>query len=72
MKNYDAHKKLAEKMKNAREAVGLTQAEAAKLIGQPQSFISKIESGERLIDAVELLDLASIYKKPVQYFYKGL
>ena len=33
---------------------GITQEELAKELGRPQSYISKIERGERLIDPVEL------------------
>ena len=47
---------------------GLTQAEVAKLLSRPQSFVSKSESGERRVDFVELLHLAKIYRKPVSFF----
>lgn len=33
---------------------GWTQAELADRLGQPQSFVSKYESGERRIDFLEL------------------
>lgn len=37
-----------------RIASGLKQAELADLLGEPQSFVSKIECGERRLDLVEL------------------
>lgn len=37
----------------AREKCGLTQAEVAKALGKPQSFIAKIEVGERRLDVLE-------------------
>lgn len=43
----------------ARESRSVTQTERAKAIGKPQSFISKVESGERRLDIVELLQLLS-------------
>ena len=39
---------------------GLTQAEVARKLGKPQSFVSKSESGERRLDAVELKRMAEI------------
>lgn len=43
-----------EQLKRAREEKELTQAEVAQRLGQTQSFISKVERGERRIDIVEL------------------
>ncbi len=34
----------------ARKALPLTQADMAKLLGKPQSFVSKYENGERFIN----------------------
>ncbi len=50
------------RLRAAREAAGLTQAEAAQALGRPQSFVSKCESGERRIDVVELLAFARLYE----------
>jgi transcriptional regulator with XRE-family HTH domain len=46
----------------------LTQAEVARRLSRPQSFISKFETGERRLDFVELQYLARIYRKPLSYF----
>lgn len=46
----------------------MTQAQVAEAVARPQSFVSKCESGERRIDAVELLEFAGIYGKSVGYF----
>jgi transcriptional regulator with XRE-family HTH domain len=54
----------------ARRAANLSQAGVAKLLGKPQSFVSKSESGERRIDIVELAGFARIYKKPFTYFIR--
>lgn len=41
---------------NERQAHGVTQVELAQRLGKPQSFVSKIERGERRIDIFELQD----------------
>jgi transcriptional regulator with XRE-family HTH domain len=56
------------RLKQARESAGLTQAEVARLMARPQSFVSKAESGERRVDFIELSHLARIYKKPLSFF----
>jgi transcriptional regulator with XRE-family HTH domain len=43
-----------EHLRRAREEQGLTQTEVAERLGQTQSFVSKVERGERRIDIVEL------------------
>ena len=47
-------------MVKARKAAGLTQAEVAERIGQPQSFIAKVEGGERSLDVVEFVAVATV------------
>jgi transcriptional regulator with XRE-family HTH domain len=49
-------------------AAGLTQVDVAKKLKKPQSFISKIESGERRLDFIEVRLLAKLYGKPLSYF----
>jgi transcriptional regulator with XRE-family HTH domain len=46
----------------------MTQVQVAVALGLPQSFVSKCESGERRVDAVELERFAKLYRKPVTYF----
>lgn len=43
-----------DQLRKAREEKGLTQTEVAAKLGQTQSFVSKVERGERRIDVVEL------------------
>jgi len=62
------YQKLTAKLRSARLEAGLTQVEAGKRLKKPQAYISKIERGERRIDAVELADLARIYNKSLDYF----
>jgi transcriptional regulator with XRE-family HTH domain len=55
-------------LKQAREEAKLNQAEAGELLGQDQSFISKIESGRRQVEFIEVEQLARIYRKPLAFF----
>ncbi|MGH7508973.1 MAG: helix-turn-helix domain-containing protein [Gemmatimonadales bacterium] len=52
---------MCHRLKEARRRSGLTQAQAAKALGQPQNFVSKCETGERRIDAIELADFMALY-----------
>jgi transcriptional regulator with XRE-family HTH domain len=42
----------------ARKSSGLTQQTLAGLLGKPQSFVSKIENGERRLDVLEFVQVA--------------
>ena len=55
----NAYKKLVERLKNARLSAGLTQVEVAEEMDLTQSAISKCESGERRVDAIELKAFAT-------------
>ncbi len=62
------YRRLLARLREARLDAGLTQAEVAKALRRPQSFVSKCESGERRVDVIELQDLARLYRKPLAYF----
>ena len=49
-----AEERLRLLLRQMRTEAGLTQAEVAQRLGQPQSFVSKYESGERRLDVLEL------------------
>ncbi len=52
------HEALREALIAARKRKGLTQEQLAKRLKQHQSFVARVESGERRIDVVELVVLA--------------
>jgi len=54
------HKALVDLIVTKREAAGLTQAQLAEKLGEYQSFVARLESGQRRIDVVEFLELAVI------------
>jgi transcriptional regulator with XRE-family HTH domain len=41
-----------------RREAGLTQHQVSERLSRPQSFIASVETGQRRVDVVELLDLA--------------
>jgi transcriptional regulator with XRE-family HTH domain len=62
------YKRFLNSLRQARKDAGLMQAEVARKLRKPQSFVSKCESGERRVDIVELVEFASLYRKPISYF----
>lgn len=43
---------------SVRKAADMTQAELAARLGKPQSFVSKVERGERRLDVIEFCQVA--------------
>ena len=64
------HKYIVKQLKKARQDAGLSQEKAAKTLNTTQSYISKIESGQRKIDVVQLKKFAKLYKKSLNFFIK--
>ncbi len=64
----ETYRRFLARLREARRQAGLTQAEAARRLGKPQSFLSKCESGERRVDFIELLALAELYGVDVNFF----
>ena len=58
--NSRRHKSLVDLLVKRREVIGMTQAELAARLGQYQSFVARLESGQRRIDVVEFLELSEI------------
>lgn len=64
------YQKLIQRLRQARLEAGLTQVEAGKKLKKQQAYVSKIERGERGVDAVELAEFAKVYKKDINHFIK--
>jgi transcriptional regulator with XRE-family HTH domain len=62
---YEAFRK---RLIEARELAGLSQTEAAKLLGRSQQFVSNCETGERRVDIVEAMEFARAYRQPLRFF----
>ena len=59
-------------LRDARIKAGLTQVEAAKKLGCRQTFISKIECGERRVDVVEFVVMMRAYDTDPIRFLKQI
>ncbi len=56
----DPRDALRKELRGARLRRGLTQAEVSEKLGRPQSFVAKIENGERRLEFTEALRLCAI------------
>ena len=63
------HRRIVERLTDARNIGGLNQVKVAKHLGKTHSYVSEIESGQHRIDVVQLQQFAKIYKKSIDYFY---
>lgn len=67
----DQYQALLELVREGRRKAGLSQSELAERLGRPQSWVSKVEIGERRLDLEELrrvcealgLDLVKLVRK---------
>lgn len=59
-------RKLQALLRQLRESCGLRQVDLARRLGQPQSFISKYETGERRLDLPELLHVCRAMNVPLK------
>jgi transcriptional regulator with XRE-family HTH domain len=59
---------LGERLRTAREYVGLKQEDVARHLSIPRSALSHIEAGQRKVDALELARMARLYQRPVSWF----
>lgn len=66
----DDHKKIVERLKQARLEAGLSQIEVSEKLSRTQSYVSKIESGQRRFDVLQLKEFAKLYKKSLDFFVK--
>ena len=65
------YKRFQELLIEARQEAGLSQEALAERIGQPQSYVSKCESGVRRLDVVEFIEvMEAIGSDPVAFIKK--
>jgi ribosome-binding protein aMBF1 (putative translation factor) len=54
------HKALVDLIVSKREAAGLTQAQLAEKLDEYQSFVARLESGQRRVDVIEFIEIARV------------
>src|SRR4051794_20333092 len=64
----EAWRELGERLREAREYVGLSQEAVATALGIPRPSVSGMETGKRKVSTIELQELARLYKRPYSYF----
>ncbi|MBS0967889.1 XRE family transcriptional regulator [Chimaeribacter arupi] len=56
----EEYQRLISLLRTARREKGLTQQQLASALKRPQSFIAKVENGERRLDVIEFAHLAHL------------
>ena len=58
---------VGEQLRQARLAIGMSQADLASRVGLDRTMIAKIEAGNRRVDALELARLSLVLQVPMDY-----
>jgi len=62
---------LSDRLRVAREALRLRQADAARHLGIAESGVCDMEAGRREPKAAQLAALAQLYKRPIDFFFSN-
>jgi len=71
-KEYDTtarRSQIAERIRQARKLYGLTQTQAARMLGCSRIKMNRVEQGRTDLTALEIDRLARSLKIPVSYFF---
>ncbi|EKK5221829.1 helix-turn-helix transcriptional regulator [Cronobacter sakazakii] len=56
----DEYQLVIKLLRSVRIDRGITQSQLAKSLGKPQSFVAKVENGERRLDVIEFAAIARL------------
>lgn len=62
---------MAQRLREAREYVGLSQDDVAKALNLSRPAVTNIEAGARKVEAIELDKLATLYRQTVNFLLTG-
>lgn len=71
MKRSGGSSTVAERLREAREASGLSQGQVAKKLDLHRPTISEIEAGRRKVSAEELTDFSKLYGVSIEWIVSG-
>ena len=63
--NSSEELRLAARLREAREYLGISQEAVSRQLDIPRASVSALESGKRRVSSIELQRLAALYKTPV-------
>jgi transcriptional regulator with XRE-family HTH domain len=63
---------LQQMLVESRESAGLAQQDVAAKLGKHQTFVSKVENGQRRLDLIEFLQMADVLEFDPHDFIKKL
>lgn len=61
-------RRLGERLREARNYLGLLQEDVAAVMRIPRASVSALETGKRRVSSLELRRLARLYRRPVGWF----
>ena len=61
-------RRIGDRLRQAREYLGLSQDEVARHLKIPRTAVTGIETGQRRVEALELKKLSELYQQPIGYF----
>ena len=70
--NLAEKKRFLSLVRQIRLDAGLRQVDLARKLGEPQSFVSRYESGERRLDVLELRQICAVLGVSLADFIKRL
>jgi transcriptional regulator with XRE-family HTH domain len=68
-RNSKAHRAMCAVLLEARESAGISSREVSRRLRRPENFAHRVESGERMLSAPELIEYArALDADPVELF----
>jgi transcriptional regulator with XRE-family HTH domain len=58
---------LGERLRSAREYLGLSQNEVSELLGVSRPAVTQMEAGRRKVSTLELREFARLYRRPYEW-----